>query len=87
MDNMNDEEFYKIKNELRILRGPDVICRNAVLAIEELMEQRDAARWELCIAEAEVAMHDKVSTSPQQIAEEHGWDYLNEMFGGNDEAD
>jgi hypothetical protein len=87
MDNMNDEELYKIKNELRILRGPDVICRNAVLAIEELMEQRDAARWELCLAGAEVAMQNKVSTTPHQIAEEYGWDYLNEMFGGNDEAD
>jgi hypothetical protein len=86
MDTMNDEKFYKIKNELRILRGPDVICRNAVLAIEELMEQRDAARWDMCNAEAELAMHDKVSTSPQQIAEEYGWEYLNEMFGENDEA-
>ena len=84
---MNDEELYKIKNELRILRGPDVICRNAVLAIEELMEQRDAARWELCEAQVEIAMHDKVSTSPQQIAEEYGWNYLIEMYGDRHEAD
>lgn len=86
MDTMTNEEIYKIKNELRILRGPDVICRNAVLAIEELMEQRDAARWELCLAGAEVAMQNKVSTSPQQIAEEYGWEYLNDMFGENDDA-
>lgn len=87
MDNMTNEEIYKIVNDLRILRNPDVLCRNAVLAIEALMEQRDSARLDLCSAEAEVAMHQKVSTSPEQIAEEYGWDYLNEMFGGNDEAD
>ena len=86
MDTMNNEEINKIVNDLRILRGPDVICRNAVLAIEELMEQRDAARWDMCNAEAELAMHDKVSTSPQQIAEEYGWEYLNDMFGENDDA-
>ncbi len=83
---MNDEEFYKIKNELRILRGPDVICRNAVLAIEELMQQRDIARWEFCDAQAQIAMHQKVSTTPQQIAEDYGWEYLNDMFGENDDA-
>jgi hypothetical protein len=32
-------------------------------------------------------MQNKVSTSPQQIAEEYGWDYLNEMFGDNNEAE
>jgi hypothetical protein len=87
MSNMTNEEIYKIVNDLRILRGPDVICRNAVLAIEELMEQRDNARLDLCSAEAEVAMHQKVSTSPEQIAEENGWDYLIEMYGDKHEAD
>lgn len=87
MDTMTNQEIYKIVNDLRILRNPDVLCRNAVLAIEALMEQRDAARWEMCEAEAELAMNDKVSTSPQQIAEEYGWDYLNEIFGDNNEAE
>lgn len=84
---MTNEELYKIMNDLRILRGPDVLCRNAVLAIESLMEERDSARLDLCIAEAGVAMHQKVSTSPEQIAEEYGWDYLIEMFGDTHEAD
>ena len=84
---MNSNEIKKIVNDLRILRGPDVLCRNAVLAIEELMEQRDIARWEMCEAEAELAVHDKVSTCPQQIAEEYGWEYLNETYGAEDEAE
>ena len=87
MDSMTNQEINKIVNDLRVLRNPDVLCRNAVLAIEQLMEQRDAARWEMCDAEAELAMHDKISTSPQQIAEEYGWDYLNDMYGENNEAD
>ena len=87
MSNMTNNEIKKIVNDLRILRGPDVICRNAVLAIEELMEQRDSARLDLCNAEAEVAMHQKVSTSPEQIAEEYGWEYLNNIFGDNNETD
>jgi hypothetical protein len=41
---------------------------------------RDEARIMYCDAEAEAALADKVSTGPEAIAEEHGWQYLLPML-------
>jgi hypothetical protein len=86
MSDMNDQEIQQLLNDLRILRGPDNLARKSIAAIESLLEERDWARESLCEAEAEVAMHEKVSTSAAQIAEEYGWNYLVIDFGPEKES-
>lgn len=79
MSNMNNNDLiYRLRTHTPAICS--TLIEDAVKRIWELEDERDKARIEYCIAEAENDMHNHVSTSPAQIAEECGWDYLVERF-------
>lgn len=82
MSNMNND--YNNNLIYRLRTHTPAICstliEDAIKHIWDLEDQRDQARMEYCIAEAENDMHNHVSTNPAQIAEECGWEYLVERF-------
>ncbi len=47
---------------------------------------RDEARIIYCDSEAECLSYDHIATSPEKIAEEHGWQYLLPMLADRREA-
>ena len=81
MSNMNNNDIiYRLRNHTPAIDS--ALVEDAIKCIWDLEDQRDLARIEYCIAEAENDMHNHVSTSPAQIAEECGWEYLAERFDG-----
>jgi hypothetical protein len=82
MSNMNND--YNNNLIYRLRTHTPAICstliEDAIKHIWDLEDQRDQARMEYCIAEAENDMRNHVSISPAQIAVECGWNYLVERF-------
>ncbi len=58
----------------------------AVSEREAMLVERDEARVIYCDAEAECVSYDHIATSPETIAEEHGWQYLLPMLADRREA-
>ncbi len=79
MSNMNNNDIiYRLRTHTPAICS--TLIEEAIKHIWDLEDQRDQARMEYCIAEAENDMHNHVSTNPAQIAEECGWEYLVERF-------
>lgn len=80
MSNMNNDNdiIYRLRTHTPAICS--TLIEDAIKEIENLEDQRDQARMEYCIAEAENDMRNHVSISPAQIAVECGWNYLAERL-------
>jgi hypothetical protein len=76
--NHDNDLIYRLRTHTPAICS--TLIEEAIKHIWDLEDQRDQARMEYCIAEAENDMHNHVSTNPAQIAEECGWEYLVERF-------
>ena len=47
------------------------------LEIERLTAERDEARREVCFLVSESDVYNHISTSPEDVAEEYGWNCFN----------
>jgi hypothetical protein len=45
--------------------------------IERLIKERDEARREVCFLVSESDVYNHISTSPEDVAEEYGWNCFN----------
>jgi histidinol-phosphate/aromatic aminotransferase/cobyric acid decarboxylase-like protein len=48
----------------------------ACMERNKVLTERDDARIQFCMMQVENDMHDKVMSTPEQVASEYGWDYL-----------
>jgi hypothetical protein len=53
------------------------LMRQAADEIERLRAERDEARREVCFLVSESDVYNHISTSPEDVAEEYGWNCFN----------
>lgn len=68
---MDDIERYKKALDAQENWADFLSVHNA-----QLTRERDDARIQFCMMQVECDMHNKIMSTPEQVASEYGWDYL-----------
>jgi hypothetical protein len=74
---MNHEAAYEIEQLRNELTERIHMCDMRAEKIIELTAERDEARREVCFLVSESDVYNHISTSPEDVAEEYGWNCFN----------